>query len=325
MWEIINFCLLLLLVIIIISVLVLCIFYYYKIKSYVDEAISHIGSLIPTFNENEFIDIDYSNLDGLSKDTFINNNFNKDIALLLCNINMSSYNKFSGFDTRLPKNIKLNHIINNNGYIYKMKHKINDEKLDIRIISYRGTKTGDDVITDLDSVQSEMSGYPHDILVHRGFYRLWIPYKDELKEYIKNECDDDTIFLVTGHSLGCASSIFTALLLSTYFDIVKLYMFAPPRVGNQNLIKKLDTDVKNNYAIINIPDLIPNLPPVTFTTIGNTWLYENFSNRYILDYQMGSISLNHRLDTYACGLVENQKFCKDPIWKKIPTLIMTEL
>jgi hypothetical protein len=36
---------------------------------------------------------------------------------------------------------------------------------------------------------------------------------------------------------------------------------------------------------------------------------------------MGSISMNHRLDTYACGLQEDQKFCKEPIWKKVPILV----
>jgi len=131
------------------------------------------------------------------------------------------------------------------------------------------------------------------------------------------------VILITGHSLGCACATFTALLLCDYTKNIKLYLFAPPRIGNHHFINKLNKDIPDNYAIVNVPDLIPNLPPVTFTTIGNTWLYENFTNKLILDYQLGSISLNHRLDTYACGLNHEQSFCRDPIWIKNPSLIMT--
>ena len=234
---------------------------------------------------------------------------------------MSTYNIFSNFDPRLPEGIRLHHTIGDNCYIYKYKLPGGPP---VKIFSFRGTRTGDDVITDLDSVQSEMSGYPDNVLVHRGFYRMWVQYKDEFKTYLKNRVSDNTIILVTGHSLGCAGAIFTSLLIKNYFGssvpFSSLYMFAPPRIGNHHLISKLNQDIPNNYAIINVPDFVPNLPPMTFTTIGNTWLYENFSNRYMLDYQMGSVTLNHRLDTYICGLNEDLEFCKEPVWKKIPTL-----
>src|SRR5436190_4976714 len=191
MWEVINFCILLLLLIIILGVLILCIFYYYKIKTYVDEAISHIGSLIPTFDPYEFTNIDYSNIGDLTAEDFSDVHFNTKIALFLCNINMTSYNIFGNFSSRLPENITLEETIGNNCYIYKYQN--------ILIISYRGTKTGDDVITDLDSAQTEMSGYPRDVLVHRGFYRLWVPFKDEIKSYIKKHTTEDTKILITGH------------------------------------------------------------------------------------------------------------------------------
>lgn len=318
MWEIANFCLLLLLVIIVLTILIISIWYYYKVRAYVDEAISHIGSLIPTFDPYEFNDIDYSSLENID---FYSNSFSLDLSQFLCNINMSSYNIYSNFDARLDNKIKIDHTLGDSGYIYKFKHL---EK-DVIIFSFRGTKTADEVITDLDSVQSEMNGYPADILVHRGFYRSWIPYKDEIKNYIKSASDKDTIVLITGHSLGCSSALFTSLFVSQYCKNIQLYMFAPPRIGNQHLIKKLNEIVKNNYSIINVPDFIPTLPPMTLMTPGNTWIYENFSNRYQLDYQMGSMSLNHRLDVYLCGLDDKQKLCKDPIWKKIPVLTMNNL
>ena len=324
MWDLINFFLILLLLIIIIAVLLAVIYYYYLIKNYVDETLNHIGSSIPIFHSYEYTSLNYDAID-ISKLNFNGNIYNNKISQLLCSINMSSYNIYSDFDSRLPKEIKHTETVGNNCFLYKIK------QLNLKIISYRGTRTSDDVITDLDSVQSEMSGFTSEILAHRGFYRLWAPQKDEIKHFIKNKCDNNSTLLITGHSLGCASALFTALLISQLQIIPKnnihLYMFAPPRIGNQHLIKKLDELVPNNYAIINIPDIVPNLPFVTFPTLGNTWYYENFSNRYIMDIQMGSISLNHRLDTYMCGLrgseseFEEGGNCKNPIWRKLPTLI----
>lgn len=312
MWDILNFCLILLLLIIIIIIIIIVVYFYYKIKNYVDESIHHIGTLTPMFNSYEYKDIDY-NLDFELPDE----KFNIGIAKFLCNINMSSYNIFSNFNPKLNKSIKHVHTIGDNCYIYKLRHKLKD----IRIVCYRGTRTGDDVITDLDSVQTEMSNFPNEILVHRGFYRLWSQYKDNLMEYINQKCDSNSIIFVTGHSLGCASAIFTSLLLSIYTKNLYLYMFAPPRVGNHFFIHKLNESVPYNYSIINSTDLIPNLPFVTFPTLGNTWYYENFSNRYTLDIQMGSISVNHRLDTYKCGIEENYEKCKEPIWNKAATFV----
>lgn len=332
MWDIINFFLILILLLIILIVLITVIYFYFQIKNYVDETINHIGSSIPIFHSYEYTSFNYNMINEvldhvLTKESpqprdLKNGTFNLRLAQLCCSINMSSYNIYSDFESGLPDNIKHIETIGNNCFIYKIRKGNKNYTGRQIIISYRGTRTSDDVLTDLDSVQAEMSGYPSNILVHRGFYRLWAPQKDELRNFIKTKCDDNTTIFVTGHSLGCASAIFTSLLLaeSIKSDKIHLYIFAPPRVGNHLFINKLDEMVKNNYAIINVPDIVPNLPFVTFPTIGNTWLYENFTNKYLIDLQMGYISLNHRLDTYMCGLDESHKDCKDPIWKKLPIL-----
>jgi len=324
MWDFINFFLILLLLIIILSVLISLIYFYYTIKNYVDDTINNIGSSIPLFHSYEYKSFDYSYVDDAIKENEILNvstkSFNNKLARLLCSINMSSYNIYSNSESGLPNYIEHIKTISNNCFIYKIKNS------DIKIISYRGTRTSDDVITDLDSVQTEISGYSTKILSHRGFYRLWALQKDEIGDFIR-KCNSNTVFLITGHSLGCTSALFTSLLVSKNIkkENIYLYMFAPPRVGNHHLIKKLDKVVPNNYAIINIPDIVPNLPFVTFPTLGNTWLYENFTNRYMIDLQMGAISLNHRLDIYMCGLYDSKesegKDCKDPIWKKLPLYI----
>ena len=332
MWDIINFILILILLIIIIAVLLTVIYFYYSIRKYIDDTINHIGSSLPIFNSYEYTSINYDVIEDVINDDLYNSkSFNKNLAKLTCSVNMSSYNIYSEFDPQLSSKIKHIETIGNNCFIYKIR------KNKIIIISYRGTRSSDDVITDLDSVQSEMSGYHNSILVHRGFYRLWSPQKDEIRKFAKNYFKEDTIVIVTGHSLGCASALFTSLLISDLNILqnnnIKLYMFAPPRIGNHHLIKKLDNTVVNNYALINISDIVPNLPTVTFPTLGNTWFYDNFTNRYLLDIQMGSIPLNHRLDTYMCSLnneensdlqshaTKSDNECDNSIWKKLPILL----
>lgn len=317
MWEVINFFLLLLIILVIIFIFILALVYYYKIRAYVDDAINHIGSLIPIFNPHDYDKVIYPEV---SLNDLRSNEFNLNTALLLCNVNMSTYNIFSKFDPRLPENMKLHHTIGDMCYIYKYKIKGGPP---VKIFSFRGTKSGEDFISDLDSVQVEMSGYSDKILVHRGFYRLWVQYKDEFKGYIKTKISNDTIVLITGHSLGCAGAVFTSLLVKSYDKDPAVYFFAPPRIGNHHLINKLDEMIPNNYAIVNTSDFVTTMPPMTLPLLGNTWLYENFSNRYVLDYQLGSVTLNHRLDTYACGLNDKFEFCKEPVWKRVPTLMVT--
>lgn len=317
MWEIVNFFLILLLLLIILIILITFVYFYYTIKSYIDDTLSKIGSSIPMFNSHEYTNIEYSEVD--NKD-LQDSKFNLNIAKLLCQINMSSYNIFGDFPSRLPENIKHVETIGDNCYIYKYKGL----KKKVLIISYRGTKTIDDWLNDLDAVQTRMSGYSDDILIHRGFHRLWISTKDDLINFIKTKSEiDQSSILVTGHSLGCASALLSSLLLKKYCKDVKLYMFAPPRIGNHQLIKRLNESVPQNYAVINTPDLVTNYPLVTLPLPGDTLVYDNFSNKYVMDIQMGSVGLNHRLDIYMCGLVkdrEKMEHCKNPIWEKFPVL-----
>ncbi|HLX52905.1 MAG TPA: lipase family protein [Aquella sp.] len=283
--------------------------YYYKIKNYVEEALSHIGSLIPTFNPYEFTNINYSNIKNL-KDILRSDNYNSDLAELLANVNMSVYNIYSGFDPRFSEGIYLDETLGDFGYILRCKAGLKD----IRIFVFRGTKTLNDVLTDLDSIQTEMIDYSENVLVHRGSYKSYqTTHRDILKNYLKYKCTGSPSILVTGHSLGCAMATFAALQISKSHH-VRLYMFAPLRVGNNKLIELLDREIPANYAIINKSDLIPTLPPSTFGITGSTWLYADFTNRLVFDQQLGSVPQNHRLDTYICGITQKDG-CKEPLWR----------
>lgn len=333
MWEIINFCLLIVLLIIILTVILFTFVSYYRIKTYVDDAISHIGSYVPTFNPHEFTEDVLRYPEPTDINQIVNSiggadgEYNNDLALFLCTVNMSSYNEYSGFDTHL-KGLRLDETVDDVGYIFRTEGPAGHEGEDIIILSFRGTKTKDDIITDIDAIQCKMNEFKDkEILVHRGFYRAWTSYKDTLVKYVKKNITAKTKIFITGHSLGCSAAAFTALLLGSKFTPdVYLYMFAPPRIGNHHFINKLNEVIPHNYAIINTPDSIPNLPPVTLDALGTILLYDNFSHRIQMDYQLGSTSLNHRLDTYLCGLLENaadfEERCTVPLWKR-ETVIIT--
>lgn len=320
--ELASFILILVVLITIILVIIITFIFYQNIKNYFNETIENFTSLIPILKHYEYDIIDYSNYDKIqynmakSEINFDTTNntksttkriLNKELAIFTMNCNMSAYNLYSGYSVGLnDTNIKIMKSVGTTGYIFRT---VNNDKV-VHIFIFRGTRNGDDVFTNLDYAQIEMNEYKG-VMVHRGFYNSWNAHKKDIKSYIK-EINTDDIIIVTGHSLGCSLSCFTAMMLSSSFKNLSLYMHAPPRVGNHNFIEKLDELVPQNYAIINTPDIVPTLPPITFPTMGNTWFYSNFNHIYIANVQMGSYGENHRLDTYICAMDPTRKHCKEP-------------
>lgn len=326
-YSTINF---ILLIVILIFIVIFCFFiidYYYTISDFCNQVIDKTNSLIPSFSNIENHIIDYS--DDIDCNIFDTGEFNKDISILLANINMSSYNLSIDDDPIYPEYITYLNQIGNNGYLSKITDDENNRN--IYILSYRGTTSSHDLLTDLDSVQISYKGISSkqikinkNIKVHRGFYNYWINNKSDLRQISKLLKLDD-ILIITGHSLGCSTASMTALGLSQYNSKlnIQLYMFAPPRVGNDKFIYELDDNVPNNYAIINSSDLIPELPPVILPTIGNNWIYDNWSHQIKLDIQLGSIIQNHSLNTYMCGIDNTLESCNEiePIWIRKYTYI----
>lgn len=72
------------------------------------------------------------------------------------------------------------------------------------------------------------------------------------------------VFTIVGHSLGSALANFVALdaamKLGAKAD-VRLTTFACPLTGDQGFVRLLEKYVPANTRIVNIPDLVPDLPP----------------------------------------------------------------
>lgn len=308
-----------LIIIIILTVVLISIAAYYHIKTILCDTIDDVAKFIPSNIEYEYTDINYNKLN-FNKiynelDDIKFNKLNETFTMLtMCN--MSSYNLYGKYNPRLSSKIKYMFPIGSNGYAYSFTHNNND----FYILSFRGTRTGDELINDFDSIQVPyiIPGTYNELgMVHRGFYRIW---KDSIHDldYFFQHINSNKI-LITGHSLGSASAIFSSLYLKhkdTNLNIL-VYNIAPPRIGNHIFTSFFNQQIRNNYSIINIPDIVPNLPPVTLPTIGNTWIYDNYLNVKYSDIQTGSISLNHRLDLYLFAI--NSKFVSSLpnfIWMK---------
>lgn len=340
-FSFINFIILILIILVIIIVLVVIADYYCTIRGYVHSIIDKTRGLIPPMNLDDGNDIYYPEdcPEELSYEYF-----NKESAIFLGSVLRSTYNISKERDPNLPEYMKLIRKVGNNGYLYKINNENN------YILSYRGTTSVDDLLTDIDSVQTSYINLKNkersDIKIHRGFYSYWDESRNDLLEiiddftsynaesseeksssyyttsrfnniYSKNISNNknNIKLIITGHSLGCSSASLAALSLSSHVRSlhtdksidISLYMFAPPRVGNDVFIEELNYYVHKNWAIINSSDIVPELPPVTLPTIGNNWIYDNWSNKIIIDVQYGSILLNHRVGTYICGFIDDEE------------------
>lgn len=293
------------LIILVISILM---FYYicYKTKQYVVDILSDISKILP-----HNVDYEYK-VDAPDKADFLDN-----LTEFLIKMNMLTYNICGGYNYILPYYIKNIKELSKGGYIFKVSGE------NTYILTFRGTRTGEELINDLDSVQTNFLD-KKDILVHRGFYRLWRDMKDDLDDFIIDiksaEIEPKLIF--TGHSLGAATSIFSALYIKKKLDKLKIKnevsveVFASPRIGNDKFVYYTQDKLDSIKVHINVTDIVVNLPPITFATLGNTWIYKDFDQTIKHDIQMGSVILNHRLDIYLYSI--SSKFRKmldiKPIW-----------
>nr|QBK89785.1 MAG: class 3 lipase [Pithovirus LCPAC101] len=237
------------------------------------------------------------------------------LAELLINVNMSCYNLYFNLDPQFPKYISYANSIGENGYLLKLKKR--NFNSNIYILAYRGTTSNNDLLTDLDSVQtpytyikrnSKYYSEVPDLLVHRGFHTYWKKSGSDLKE-LYSILNSDDILIITGHSLGCSSAAMSALSISQYHSNIYMYLFAPPRIGNDTFMETIYSKIPKQISIINKTDLIPNLPPIILPTFGHNWIYDNWPNIKYIDIQLGSILPNHKLNTYMCGLDENSYTC----------------
>jgi triacylglycerol lipase len=137
------------------------------------------------------------------------------------------------------------------------------------------------------------SSVPNDVAVHRGFYDFYKSMRVDFYKSIMSLYKNDTIILLTGHSLGGAlATLFYVDLKAHGYQNVALYTYGAPRVGNIKFSHYLN-QLGNCYRIMNTEDIVTNLP----FPISGKWLYEQSCSPIDFTDNMGTVSLNH-LEAY---------------------------
>nr|AVA09683.1 putative effector protein [Heterodera avenae] len=141
------------------------------------------------------------------------------------------------------------------------------------IIVFRGTKSSEQLF--LEGWQSLKPGTNfHGIGQVNSYFNealniLWPSVEQALKD--QNMANFPVTF--TGHSLGgalaaLAAAKCVALGLRTS-NMVKLYTFGEPRVGNSAFAARFDQIVPNSFRVIFRKDIVPHLPPCSTTAKQN--------------------------------------------------------
>jgi predicted lipase len=194
------------------------------------------------------------------------------------------------------------------------------DKLGRLLISFRGTKCVNDLITDIRITKDKcidicyspfyLKHYSktYQPYIHAGFYQMFNVMKYELyhivRKYLETNINKCKIIL-TGHSLGGSLSIISSLCLfinfHDYFKSEKLEIenitFGTPKIGNNefsNLYKEL---IKNNTHYYHNSDPIPCVPLLGFNSTGNLFKINKYneSKFYSINYHLLECYLKHLL------------------------------
>jgi triacylglycerol lipase len=188
-------------------------------------------------------------------------------------------------------------------------------------IAFRGTMDKDDMKTDLDYKQIDLS---NNIKVHEGFYNKFNFFKNDILNVINNYNEIKNAFtgvttpvsinniIITGHSLGSAIATICAYEISknNNNNNIYTYIFASPRVGNVEFSIDYNTKVPNTYRVVNISDIIPTLPPAVSPNFENPikpYIYKHVGtipNIKYFDNNWMSILDNHMIYNYR-NYIEN--------------------
>ena len=139
---------------------------------------------------------------------------------------------------------------------------------DVLIVSFRGTSSKRDVITDMNVFTSPLilRGLERDDLprVHRGFLNQFLSVVDKVETYIRAHdlpgIRKDVYF--TGHSLGGALATIASLYFSFQFPnlIYSCVTFGSPRVGDTKFCSYFRKTIRHSSRYVNDYDPVPCIP-----------------------------------------------------------------
>lgn len=172
-----------------------------------------------------------------------------------------------------------------------------DRSARVAYVAFRGTASGEDVLTDLD-VRGRRLRLVADARVHCGFLRQFRAVEHELTRYLTRAAPDVDELQFTGHSLGGALATLAAAYYA-YLDhdaclpvraharnpkpppakhskhtlrskTISCHTFGSPRVGSRDFARAVEGRV-SHVRVARYDDVVPMVPA--------SWLYEHVAAR----------------------------------------------
>jgi hypothetical protein len=201
-----------------------------------------------------------------------------------------------------------------------------DEEKGEAYLVFRGTTNYTETVIDLEFHQTEFyqKTFPLDFevvsdnsectdlpLVHCGFYKVYsyLSQKVNLALHALPVVDRGCLqprstvekIYISGHSMGAALALLFAYSLPSHYQ-KHVYLFACPRTGNHEFVKRVEENTEVLYNVQNEPDVIPQLPaPITLG-----YAYSSPGRICIFRKIKSTLVDNHHAETYLEGLLEER-------------------
>lgn len=242
-------------------------------------------------------------------------NYDNDLATFFANTILSTYQKAHKMNPEIPKDLNFSFFSDYPDGSNPFAASITSNTTPgVYILSIRGT---DDIIDLIQDLEFTMSNFYIDGRKYgradAGFESVYEQYLSKFEGYLSTIPRDATLY-ITGHSLGAAIATMLAMKASTIIPKTCLYVFAPPKVGDNNFVVSLEKLVPTYWAIINQADLVPTLPLSIYSTF-----YQDYRKRVYINVQTGNTVSDHFIMSYLAGVdPESEGSYKDFLWNIQP-------
>ncbi|KAL4766771.1 Alpha/Beta hydrolase protein [Aspergillus nidulans var. acristatus] len=157
-----------------------------------------------------------------------------------------------------------------------------DKTNDLIVLSFRGSRTLGNWITDSEYEQVPINGICPGCYVHHGYYYAWGNFSQYIMLSINQVAAQYPHYRIifTGHSFGGALATLGAVLEGTANRPISLYTFGCPQLGNYNFAEFVTgSTVGNGYRVTHSDDPVPRIFSTT-ANINKTWQYSTTSPEF---------------------------------------------
>jgi len=174
------------------------------------------------------------------------------------------------------------------------------------VIAFKDSHSPFEWLTDMNMSQTKYPFCPGNKKTHSGLTAIYASCREQIIESLRSLNHAKTLY-ITGHGIGGALAVLNAvdIVANTSFKNPIMYNFGSPRVGDPKFAETYNRLVKNSIRLVNLYDLMCQLPPVIFRPVQSKaeWRYEHVNKQILIAAQTGNISNNHRLFTYLDSLL----------------------